>query len=114
LLSRRSFGLFWLAQFMSITGDVFLEVGVMVTIFEQTGSALQTAGVMLAKTIPPFILGPFAGVLADRCPRQRVMVVMDLIRALVVGLLLLVVRQGTVTSWGIYAVVAGLATAMTF
>ena len=114
LLRNRNFSLLWAAQVINTLGNIFYKVGVMVVIFEQTGSALQTVGVMVAAMLPPFLLGPFAGVLVDRSPRKRVMVAMDLLRAALVGTLLLFVREQSVSIWGIYAVVAGLAGAGTF
>lgn len=114
LWQNRNFRLLWLAQIISGMGDVLYTVGVMVLVFEQTGSALQTTGVLIAQSLPRFLLGPFAGVLVDRYPRQRVLIVMDLFRAALVGLLLLFVQQGSVNLWGIYLVVAGITAASTF
>ncbi len=95
-------------------GDVLYSVGVMVHVFERTGSALQTTGVLIAQSLPRFLFGPIAGAMVDKYPRQRVLIVMDLFRAALVGLLLLFVRQGSVNLWGIYLVVAGLTAASTF
>lgn len=114
LLKNRNFTLLWLAQVVSGVGDVLYNVGIMVTIFERTGSALQTAGVLVANMFPHFLLGPVAGAIVDRVPRQRVLVLMDLVRALLVGLLLLVVRQGEFNIWTIYVILAGLAAATAF
>ncbi|MEM7111794.1 MAG: MFS transporter [Chloroflexota bacterium] len=111
---NRNFLFLWLAQVISGTGDVFYSIGVMVRVFEQTGSALQTTGVLIAQSLPRFFLGPIAGAMVDKYPRQRVLILMDLIRAGLVGLLLLFVRQGEVNLWGIYLVVAGLTAASTF
>ena len=114
LAQNRNFSLLWLAQVVTTLADVLYDVGVMVVIFAQTGSALQTAGVMVARTLPPFLLGPFAGVLVDRYSRQRVLMAMNLFRAGLVGLLLLLVQGQTIQVVGIYIVVAGLAVAGTF
>ena len=114
LLRNRNFALLWLAQFASGIGDVLYNVGVMVTIFQTTGSALQTAGVLVATTLPPFLLSPFAGAVVDRYSRRHVMIVMNLLRALLVGLLLLFVRPQNFNLWGIYATVTGLAAATAF
>jgi len=114
LLRNRNFALLWLAQVVSGVGDVLYNVGIMVTIFERTGSALQTAGVLVANLLPQFLLGPVAGAIVDRAPRHRVLVLMDVVRAALVGVLLLVVRQSTFSVWAIYAVLAGLAAATTF
>jgi MFS family permease len=114
LFKNRNFVLVWLAQVISGLGDVLYHVGVMVIIFEQTGSALQTAGALIATTLPQFLLGPFAGALVDRYPRQWLMVAMDLLRGFLVGLLLLFAPGQGVNIWGIYAVVAGLSAATSF
>lgn len=114
LLKNRNFTLLWLAQIASGIGDVLYNVGVMVTIYETTGSALQTAGVLVATTLPPFLLSPFAGAVVDRHSRRNVMIVMDVMRALLVGLLLLFVRPQSFNLWGIYITVTGLASATTF
>lgn len=114
LWHNRNFRLLWLALIISGMGDVLYTVGVMVQVFQQTGSALQTTGVLIAQSLPRFLLGPIAGALVDRYPRQRVLIVMDLVRAGLVGLLLLFVSQGKVNLWGIYLVVAGITAASTF
>ena len=113
-LRERNYLLFWLAQFISSIGDVFYSVGVMVTIFQLTGSTLQTAGAMIATTLPLFLLGPIAGPVVDRYPRQRVMLLMDLGRIVLVGSLLLVVRSEGFNTAIVYAVVAGLSAAKAF
>jgi|TARA_B100001964_G_scaffold242432_1_gene317309 hypothetical protein len=41
-LRNRNFRLLWLAYLVSTMGDVFLEIGIMVTVYERTGSALKT------------------------------------------------------------------------
>lgn len=74
---------------------------------------MQTVTVAVATMLPPVLLSPIAGVVVDRAPRQRVMVIMDLLRAGMVALLLLSLRSGFST-WAIYAVVAGLAAANAF
>lgn len=114
LLSNRNYCLLWLAQIISGMGDVLYNIGVMVTIFTRTGSALQTAGVLVAMSIPTVVFGPLAGALVDRYPRQYVLVLMDIVRAALVGVLLLLLWGDAVNVWGLYLVVAGLATATTF
>jgi MFS family permease len=109
LLKNRNFALLWSAQIVSVVGDVLYKVRIMVTSFERTGSAVQTAGVLVANMLPQFLLGPVAGAVVDRAPRQRVLVLMDLLRALLVGILLVVVREGHFNVWAIYAVLAFLA-----
>ncbi len=112
LLRNRNFLLIWLAQIISTLAAVLYDVGVMVTIFERTGSALQTAGVTIALTLPPFLFGPFAGAVVDRFSRRWVMVMMECVRAGLMAWLWLVGAE--VNVWLIYLVVFGLSAATTF
>lgn len=114
VLKSWNFALLWCAQLVSGTGDVLYTVGVMVTIFERTGSALQTAGVSVATLLPTFLLGPFAGAIVDQYSRRGIMFVMDVIRAVLLGVLLWMVTVSGFNVWGIYLVVAGLSAASTF
>ena len=114
LLGIRDYTLLWLAQIVSGIGDVLYNVGVMVTIFERTGSALQTAGVLVASSLPGFLLGPFAGAIIDNVPRRHVLLVSELFRALLVATLLFFSSGAQFSVWGIYTVVAGLGAAATF
>jgi MFS family permease len=113
-LEHRNFLLLWLAQLISGVGDVLYTVGVMVTIFEKTGSALLTAGAMVATLLPSFLISPFAGAVVDKYPRQRVLFIMDIVRALLVGALLVWVRTQGFNVVGIYAIMAGLSAATAF
>ncbi|MEA3335802.1 MAG: MFS transporter [Chloroflexota bacterium] len=114
LLHNRNFALLWLSQIISKLGDIFWSVAIMVTIFARTGSALQTVGVMVAAALPAFFLGPVAGVLVDRYPRKQVMITMDMVRAALVGILLITSTRGDLNIWIIYLIVAGLSIASTF
>jgi MFS family permease len=114
LLRNRSFVLLWAAQILSTLGNELYNIGVMVTIFEQTGSALQTAGVFVARMVPSLILGPAAGVIIDRYPRRLVLVGMNLAQALLLCALFLAGGGETSSTWIGYAIVIGLATAQTF
>ncbi|MFT5085865.1 MAG: DHA3 family macrolide efflux protein-like MFS transporter [Candidatus Latescibacterota bacterium] len=83
-LGNRNYRLLWLDFLVSTTGDVLFRVGIIVTIFEHTGSALQTVGVTIATSLPGFFLGPFAGAWVDRYSRQHLMMAADLFSSLLV------------------------------
>lgn len=111
ILNNRDFAFLWAGQILSTLGNELYSIGIMVTIFGQTGSALQTSGVLVARTMPSLLLGPFAGAWVDRYPRQRVMAAMNLFRALLLGAALLFVGADGLSAWAGYALVLGLATA---
>jgi MFS family permease len=108
LFQNRNFVRLWTAVLISGIGDVLYTVGIMVTIFESSGSALQTAGVMAASLLPIFLLSPVAGAVVDRHSRRRVMVTADLVRATLVSLLLVFTWSSQLNLWLVYLVVAGL------
>ena len=112
LLLNKNFVRLWLGQLISGVATILFDVGVMVTIFEETGSALQTAMVTVAATLPHFLLGPLAGAIVDRYPRRTVLMVMDMGRALLVASLLLILQTTAPNVWVLYFIVIGLAAAM--
>ena len=62
--------------------------------FELTGSGLGVAGTVAFEVLPVLLLGPIVGLIVDRYPRRRLMVLADLARAALV--LLLVVASDSV------------------
>jgi hypothetical protein len=70
-----------LAWVGSVTGEWAYAVALAVFAFE-AGGATAVGVVALLRFLPSAIVAPFAAVLADRYPRQRVMLVADVIRAL--------------------------------
>ena len=114
LLRRGSFLYLWLGQIASTLAVQLYKIGVMVVIFAQTGSTLQAAGVLVATSLPYVIFGSVAGALVDRYPRKRVLIVVELARALLVGVSLYLAGGETLNVWITYMVVAGLSVADTF
>ncbi len=91
---------FWLAGVVSQIGDWFNYIGIFVLLTGLTGSGRAVSWFLLAKFLPAFLLGPVAGVLADRFDRKTILIGCDLSRALVVLAYLLV--QGREQVWLVY------------
>ena len=91
---------------MSVIGDALVVVAIGLFVTRRTGSAADVAVVLAAYAAPlvGFIL--IGGVVADRLPRQVVMVTSDLIRAILHGTLSILIATGTVRIW--HMVVIGL------
>ena len=93
LLQRRpNFRSLWLAQVISLTGDWFNTIASVILINRLTASGLAVGGLFIARALPPFLLSPIAGVVADRFDRRIVLIVSDLLRAGIVMCFLLVDR----------------------
>lgn len=102
VLRQRNFALLWFAGLISILGDWMLRVALPITVYQLTGSAVATAGIVIAGLLPSVIFGSIAGVFVDRWDRKRTMVLANLIRAPVLLLLLIVDSAGDV--WAVYVV----------
>jgi MFS family permease len=81
IVRNPSFGLLWTGQLLSDTGSWLLVVAVPVYVLHLTGSARDAGIAFVAEVLPVLLIGPAAGVLADRWSRRTTMIVSDLIRA---------------------------------
>src|SRR5258708_5961896 len=93
-LINRNFALLWLGQLISQVGDFFLETTLVLWIATElakgeTWVALAVGGVGLAATVPTLLVGSLAGVFVDRWDRRQTMMRMDILRALLILLLLM-------------------------
>jgi MFS family permease len=82
-----SFSALWSGQFVSLFGDRIHQMALAATVYTFTGSALATALVFLAATLPNLLFGPIAGTLVDRWDHREVLVVSDILRAATVLLI---------------------------
>jgi MFS family permease len=90
VLKNRQFLLLWLAQLISNFGDWLAILALFSLIaFRYHGSSYEVAGIMIAFVIPMAFLGPVAGVFVDRWNTKRTMISSDLIRAVILGLMIL-------------------------
>src|SRR5215216_5978880 len=89
---RPQFRSLWLAQVISLTGDWFNTIASVIMVNRYSDSGLAVGGLFLARALPPFLLGPVAGVVADRFDRRKVLILSDVLRAMIVLCFLLVDR----------------------
>ncbi len=89
IFRNRSFGLLWTGQLLSGGGSWLLDVAGPVYVFHLTRSASDTGLTVVAEVLPLLIVGPVAGVFADRWSRLRIMIGSDLLSAGFVSMLML-------------------------
>ncbi|MEV6237726.1 MFS transporter [Lentzea sp. NPDC051838] len=99
-LRIRDFRLLWFARLVSLFGSWLLVVAIPAHVLQLTGSLAATGLTLAAEFLPPVLLGPVAGVLADRWDRRKLMIATDVLRAVAVALLLLARDPGDV--WLVY------------
>ena len=100
LRRNRSFRQLWLGQVVSQMGDWFDTIALYTIILRLTGSGRAIGLLLVARFVPSFFFGPISGVIADRFSRQRIMIVSDVLRAIVVLGFLFVRRADQL--WMIY------------
>jgi len=113
VLRHREFRLLWMASSASTLGDgiVFIALALYVT---EIGTPTDVGLVLAAHALPLVLFVLIGGVWADRLERHRVMVATDVIRALLHGLLALLIFLGDVPIWAIVVIEAGFGTAEAF
>ncbi len=82
LFDLPAFRRLWMASAISNAGDWFGFVASNILILQLSGSAIGVAAMLLTNSLPNILLGPLAGVVIDRFPRKRVMIVANLVAAL--------------------------------
>ena len=76
---------YWTARALSITGSMVTAIALPVLVYRLSGSTVLTALVTALESAPYLLTGLFAGALADRWNRRRVMITADCVNAVLVG-----------------------------
>lgn len=110
-LANPNYRLWFGGQSVSLAGTWMQMVAQSWLVLELTGSGTAIGVVVALQTLPTLLLGPYAGVVADRTDKRRLMILLQSamgVLALALGLLTV---TGTVTVWQVYllALLLGLA-----
>jgi predicted MFS family arabinose efflux permease len=100
LKANRNYRYLWFAQVVSLLGDWFSTVAVVTLVARYAGTAEALSGLFIFRLAPMILVGPFAGVLADRFNRRNLMMGADLARAVTALGFLLVSSASTL--WLVY------------
>jgi MFS family permease len=106
--SHRPFRLFFVGQGLSLVGTWMQSVAMSWLVYRLTGSALMLGVVGFASQFPAFLIAPFAGVLADRWSRHRMVLATQLASMAQATLLAALVLTGIAEVWHIIALAAVL------
>ena len=98
-LGSRNFRLFFFGQAVSLIGTWMQLIAMRWLVYRLTKSEVMLGVVGFVSDIPLFLLVPFAGVLADRFKRHRIMVVTQTLAALQAAVLALLVTTDQVAIW---------------
>jgi len=100
-LRYRNYRLFFGGQGISLIGTWMQRIAMPWLVYHITGSAFQLGLVSFAGQIPTFILAPFAGVITDKFPKYRILLltqIISLVQALILAILAL---TGNIQIWHI-------------
>ncbi len=94
---------------VSATGSWAYNVALLAFVFDRTGSLAWVGAAGLVRCLPPLVLGPYGGVIAERTERIRLMVGADVMCAVWQGALAAVAASGAPVALAL--VLAGLTAA---
>lgn len=109
-LAHRDLRLLLVSMLVSMAGSWAYNVALLAVVYERTGSLAWVGAATLGRFIPQLLFSPYAGVLAERFERIRLMVSCDLLAAASQGALtLLVLAEGPAAPMIALAAVTALA-----
>jgi MFS family permease len=101
-LRHRNYRLFFGGQGVSLVGTWMQQVALSWLVYRLTNSALLLGLVGFAGQLPTFVLASFAGVLADRWNRLRLLIVIQTLAAIQASILALLTLTGHIAIWHIF------------
>jgi len=105
------FLLIWFGQFISIIGSGLTIFSLGVYVYQQTGTASSYVFILMCAFLPPFLLKPYGGILADRHDRRLMMIFGDSGSTLGLLFIFIMMLKGNIELWQIYL---GIAISSTF
>ena len=109
-----SFRWLWSASMLTNVGDGIVLAAGPLLVASQTRDPFLVSLAFFCEFLPSLVLGSVAGVVVDRVDRRRIIVVVNLARAALLGLLAMAIATGTVNIAVVLGALLLLGTAETF
>lgn len=87
VLANRDFRALWLGQALALLGQAVVYVAVALYVYDLTGSARELSFALALELLPYVLIGPLAGLLADRLERRSILLAAYLVQAILVAAL---------------------------
>ncbi len=100
------FLLIWSGQFISIIGTGLTTFALGIYVYQLTGTASSYVFILICAFLPPMLLKPYGGILADRHDRRIMMVFGDLGSTLGLLFIFFMMLKGNIELWQIYPGIA--------
>ena len=106
----RSYLILWATQSLSTLGSAMTGYALVLWLYLDSGSALQTALLSVCSYAPYVIMSIFAGALSDRWDKKKTMLICDLLAALSTVLVFILIKTDSLVPWHLYLInaVSGL------
>lgn len=111
---HRNYRLFFAGQFVSVTGTWMQTIAQSWLVLTLTSSAFKLGLVNVLQFAPILFIGLFTGVVADRFPRQRILIGTQAISSVLAMTLAVLTWTDNVQLWHIYALALGLGVVNSF
>jgi MFS family permease len=96
------FLLIWFGQFISIIGTGLSIFALGIYVYQQTSTTSSYVLIFMCVFLPPFLLKPYGGILADRYDRSLMMIFGDLGASLGLIFIFFLMLHGNIELWQIY------------
>jgi MFS family permease len=106
--AHRDYRVLWFTQLFSLTGTWVQSLAQSWLVLTLTDSPAALGLIGVCQFGPTLVLGLPAGVLVDRLPKRRLLMVTQIAAATIIGLLALLVATGMVQLWQIYVAAIAL------
>ena len=100
--SLKTYLLLWSTQSLSGLGSAMTGYALVLWLYRQSGSALETALLSICSYAPYVLMSIFAGALSDRWNKKRTMLVCDFLAALSTVGVLVLLKNGLLVPWHMY------------
>ena len=80
---NKNFRNLWLGQIVSLLGDWFNLIASATLVETLTGAGVAVGSLLAIRALAPFLIAPFAGVIADRFNRKWILIWSDILRGLI-------------------------------
>ncbi len=102
VFTNKDFMLLWAGVGVSRFGERFFQLIIMWFVVQETGSALALGTTVIFITLPTLLIGPIAGVFADRYDKKKIIVIMDFCNGILILALAALLLTGNMTMWILY------------
>lgn len=102
IFELKDFYVLWSTQGLSRLGSTMMNFALTLWLYQETGSALQTALLTICSYTPYVLTSIFAGALSDKWDKKKTMLVCDTFAACCTIIVFLLLKTGLLCAWHLY------------